>query len=539
MPESEVVQSGLPCDSCGSSDALALYDDDHTFCFSCEEHTQGKGQEGIQKTTSVSGLIPAGEYQALTKRRLKEETCRKYRYSVGTFKDKTVQIATFCDDAGTAVMQKIRTPGKDFIQVGNKKNPPLFGQHLCRDSGKMIVITEGELDAMAAAQAMSPKLTWPAVSVPNGAQSAKKHLANHLEWLCKYEKVVLAFDMDEPGRKAAEECAALFPPGKAFIASLPAKDSCEALQEGKYKELVNSFWGAKAWRPDGIVTVGEILDEVLNAPTLGAPWPWQSLTDLTMGRRTGEYTTIGAGTGIGKTDFMTQTVAHDIMNLGIKCGLIFLEQAPRDTVRRLAGKVDGQQYHLPQEKAGWKTEDLEKTVASIEATDNLVLYNHFGSMEWDVIKGKIRYMVLSLGCKHIYLDHLTALAAAADDEKTALEQLTMEIASITQELQIHLHLVSHLSTPLGTSHEEGGRVVIKNFKGSRAIGFWSHNMIGLERDQQTADEDDRLTTTVRILKCRENGSDVGKTFGIKYDPKTGMLNEHNTDTGVFDVEKDF
>ena len=56
--------------------------------------------------------------------------------------------------------------------------------------------------------------TWPMVSLPSGAASAKKAIQNNLELLQGYEEVVLFFDNDEPGRKAAKECADLLPPGK-------------------------------------------------------------------------------------------------------------------------------------------------------------------------------------------------------------------------------------------------------------------------------------------------------------------------------------
>ena len=49
--------------------------------------------------------------------------------------------------------------------------------------------------------------TWPNVSLPSGAASAKKAIQNNLELLQGYEDVVLFFDNDEPGRKAAKECA--------------------------------------------------------------------------------------------------------------------------------------------------------------------------------------------------------------------------------------------------------------------------------------------------------------------------------------------
>ena len=65
-----------------------------------------------------------------------------------------------------------------------------------------------------------------------------------------------------------------------------------------------------------------------------------------------------------------------------------------------------------------------------------------------------------------------------------------EAATLAKELRIVLHLVSHLATPEGRVHEEGGHVSIRHFKGSRAIGFWSHFMYGLERNTLAEEEDE-------------------------------------------------
>ena len=35
----------LPCDKCGSSDANSLYDDGHTYCFSCETYGEANEEE--------------------------------------------------------------------------------------------------------------------------------------------------------------------------------------------------------------------------------------------------------------------------------------------------------------------------------------------------------------------------------------------------------------------------------------------------------------------------------------------------------------
>ena len=100
-----------------------------------------------------------------------------------------------------------------------------------------------------------------------------------------------------------------------------------------------------------------------------------------------------------------------------------------------------------------------------------------------------------------------------------------EMGSLVKELGVWVLFVSHLATPEGTPHEEGGRVKIRHFKGSRAIGFWSHFMIGLERDQQAEDEEDRSTTTYRMLKDRYTGRSTGETYRIGYEQQTGRLVE--------------
>ena len=93
----------------------------------------------------------------------------------------------------------------------------LFGQHLFPTTGKRIVVTEGELDAASCYEAMP---NWPMVSLPHGAASAKKDLQKQLPLFQGYEEIVLFFDGDEPGRKAAEEAAGVLPAGKVKIARM-------------------------------------------------------------------------------------------------------------------------------------------------------------------------------------------------------------------------------------------------------------------------------------------------------------------------------
>lgn len=478
-----------------------------------------------------------GEVTALTSRGISEETCRRYDYRVGkTSKGKRCHIANFRDQSGTIVAQHLRLKDKEFPWVGKKgKDLMLFGQHMVREGVSKLIITEGEIDAMSVAEALGPKSRFAAVSIISGAKGAAKDLSANLPFLEKAEEIILMFDMDEPGREAAQECARLFRPGKVKIAELPLKDANEMLMAGRAAEVVDAIFSAKGWRPEGVVRLSDVKDRVLIAPVMGLPYWHKGLTEATYGRRTGELVGLGAGTGVGKTDFLTQQIEFDINTLGEKVGLFFLEQQPFETVRRIAGKMVGRKFHIPpSEDNEWTQEELETAVDLLEQGDCLRMYDHFGTADYDMIEDTIRFLYHSEGVRLFYIDHLTALAAAADDEKKALEEIMAKLGGLVKELDIWVCLISHLATPDGKPHEEGGRVMIRHFKGSRSIGFWCHFMFGLERNQQAEDEEERQTTIFRVLKDRVSGQATGKTFLLGYDHSAGRLLDR--DGSLFDAD---
>lgn len=520
-----------PCPSCGSRDNLARYSDGHAYCFSpgCN-HREPADDEKAQKknkrrsTAMDQEDLPLVRPRELKKRRLTEETCRLFGYGIVEYQGDKYQAAELrAEDGHSIAGLKLRTPDKDFPQIGDKakrKKAMLFGQHLWGDKGKKLIITEGEIDAMSVSQVQGHK--WPVVSIINGAQSAHKDVARWIEWCNGFDEIILMFDMDEAGRLAAQECIPLFKPGKVKIAHMDAKDANDLLVEGRADEITKAIWNAKTYRPDGLITLDDIQDQITKPVVRGLDWFCPQLTELTYGRRPGVYA-FGAGTGIGKTDFLTQQVQYDISVLRMPVALFFLEQPPVETARRIAGKFAGRRFHVPD--AGWTNDELTQTIADIQRGGRLHMYDSFGATDWSTIANTIRFLATSEGVKLFYLDHLTALAAFEDDERKALESIMAEIAMLAQELDIIIHLVSHLATPEGTPHEEGGRVMIRHFKGSRAIGFWCHYMFGMERFQQHTDETIRQTTFFRILKDRYTGQATGHVIGFGYDVDKGLLLE--------------
>ena len=200
-----------PCEECGSSDAKSVYDDGHTYCFVCHHYTHGDGEPSLHIHQTKSVQI-TGSAQRLQKRNISQKVCEKYKI----YRDGDKLRFYYHDESGIVKGAKIKTKDKQFRYEGESTGT-FFGQHLFPSTGKRVVITEGELDAVSCYEAMSG---WPMVSLPSGAAAARKSIQRNLQWLQGYEEIVLFFDNDDAGRKATEEACQVLPPGKVKIANL-------------------------------------------------------------------------------------------------------------------------------------------------------------------------------------------------------------------------------------------------------------------------------------------------------------------------------
>lgn len=474
----------------------------------------------------------AGDFAPLRSRKIDAETVKKFGYRVVSVNNKTVQVAPYYTAEGQLVAQKVRAADKTFKWLGDPKDALPFGSQCWQKTGKMIVVTEGEIDAMAMSKCQDNK--WPVVSIACGAGAqVKKYMAKHRNYFIGFDKVIIMFDSDDKGRESAKVAAAVIG-SKAHIAELPLKDAGEMLVAGRVKDLLDAMWRAPQYHPEGLVDMASLKAAVLEKPKWGLSWPFKRLTEATYGLRTGELIAVGAGTGSGKSDFLTQCIAHLVTEHKQPVGVFALEQSPRETATRIAGKLAGKTFHLPD--SGWQDSDKEKAWTTLMRGGKVHLYDSFGINEWETIEAKIEYLAHSEDVKFFFLDHLTALAAAVEDERKALEVIMAEMASLVKRLDITIVFVSHLATPDGKSHEEGGRVMLKHLKGSRSIAFWCTFALGLERDQQATNEVERHTSILRILKDRLSGQATGRTFNLAYDPKTGLLSESVADDFGFQNE---
>jgi twinkle protein len=519
VSESSLVGKG-PCPECSSSDAFASYDDGHGHCFSCGVTVQNaKAPQATSRKPKNVDFID-GEVRELPVRKITEETCRKFDYRIGEFKGKAVQVANYRDPDGHVVGQKVRFANKEFLAVGDLKLAGLYGQHLWRDGGKMVVVTEGEIDCLTVSQLQNNK--WPVVSVPNGAQSAKKSLSQALDWLEKFDSVVLMFDDDEPGRKAVAECAPLFTPGKCKVARIDGfKDANAALQAGQGAKVIEAMWGAKVFRPDGIVAGTDTLAVILEPDDAAhAHYPWEDVDAFLLGLRLKELITITAGTGIGKST-VCREIAYSLMKSGENVGYIALEESVKRTVQGFCSIELNHPLHINRE--GLTDDQITDAWRATAGSGRLFLYDHWGSTDSDNLLQRVRYLARGCNCRWIVLDHLSIVVSGIGDgdERRLIDNTMTALRSLVEETGVGLLLVSHLKR-IGDGkrgHEDGEQISLGHLRGSQAIAQLSDIVIGLERDQQSEDPN---VATVRVLKNRHTGR-TGVAGSLKYDNTTGRL----------------
>lgn len=533
FPESELV-GHHPClnEDCGSSDGVGVYDDDHGHCYVCDKHyknywkeagmsddednepapaTSPFGKPKASGKANTKGLLTVTP-KAFAARGINLETVTKFQCGVSTLDNGVgVQVYSYVRD-GKVVAQKCKTRDKKFPIFGNAKKLPLFGSQLW-DKGKMLVVTEGELDCLTVSQVQGNK--WPTVSIPNGSSGAAKSFMENLEYFDSFDRVIIMFDMDEPGQKAALEAAEVISPGKAYIATLPLNDPNQCLQEGQKDAIVAAIWAAKQFRPDGIRTGLDELWDIVDAetPPSDAIYPYPCLNDLTDGLRKAEVVTILAGSGVGKTT-VCKEIAVSLRDQGMRVGLIMLEESVKKTLVSLIGiKLDKPLRQAP----GLATRE-EKREAFVGLMgpdeDGISVLQHFGSADIESMISRVRFLAKGLNCDFVILDHISILVSgiATGDERKLIDVLETKLRTVVEETGVGLIQVSHLRRPEGDEgYEDGKRVTLGAARGSAAIVQISDIVIAINKDGP-----------LEVLKNRHDGV-VGEADYLDYSYTTGRL----------------
>ncbi len=533
-----------------SENHLILFDDGGAYCNRCG-YTEAA--ETFTKPTAVfrpltpeeiaEALAKVPEYtctKAWPERKIAEEAMRHFGIltTVSTEDGETrtstlYPVHKMVDGKETLTGYKVeyqhKVNGKKvFGKVGDCKGETLLtGQAVCPKHGNKLFVCEGEKD-MASLYLILAKYSKPewrksicVVSVKNGAKSAHNELVRNQKFLDGFKEIVLCFDQDAAGQEAVQNVCKYVEAKKITVLNIGQKDCNQALMEGAERETYFAAIQALPPKPASVVTIDDVWDAALIKPEMGLSFPWPALTAITYGIRRSTTYCIGAAPKIGKTDFEYQLICHLIKEHNEQVCHYDLENHAAKTAKRLAGKLMGQMFHKP--GIVYNEEDLKKGMDLLRG--HWEAYKHDGSREWGDVKSTIKRQ--AAGGKWLFvLDPLTAFISQYESSQAndVLNSMMTDIAEMNISLGITFFLFSHLNAPkTGKAHDDGGRVLSSQFTGSRAMEKWTMYGLGLERNRNSEDPEERNTSTVRLLYDRDFGE--GGSFECYYDTETGLYLE--------------
>jgi len=512
-----------PCPKCGSKDNLGVYDDhEHCFSLDCNYHLVygEKPKNNKEKTLTDKPIkhgLPEKTQGPISGRGIDKTTVSKYKVSVGSEEDAYEAVFPRFDEGGLHIANQIRYPDKAFSCEGPVNDATLFGQQLFPSGGRSITVTEGYYDAMSAYQMTGSR--YPNVGVMS-ASSAKKEIVNNFEYLNSFDRIVLNFDNDEPGKKAAKDCAILFEPGKVcllFLKKEGCKDASDYLTNGFGKAYIHEWFDAPPFMPDGLLLGSDekLRDEVLYyVEPRSIPYPWEGLNQKLYGIRTSELVLLTADTGVGKTSVMKEIeyslLFHpDLIKEDIGVGFLHLEEPKRKLAQGLMSIHNNKPYHFPDVER--TVEEMMEAYDAVINTPRVVIWDHFGSNDIDVVLAKIRHMA-ALGCKYIMVDHLSIIVSdQSGDERKQLDEISTKIKTLTMNLDISVFCVIHVNRQ--------GQV-----RGSAGPEQVANCILRLERDKKELNEWRRNITKITVEKNREYGR-TGPACYLYYNEVTGRLEE--------------
>ena len=521
----KLISKGHPCifEGCGSSDALAIYDD-KVYCFSCNRFKKSEDPESL-----LDDVVPVASKQKhtakgatdLTDRKIKKETLKTYGVKAEVSEGKIIKHHyPYHSVSGEHLGTKTRfVEDKDFMWSGDSKNTSLFGLHLFPPaSAEYVTVTEGELDALSGYQMSGSKFPWVSVKSASEAEKNCKSESAY-KFLSSFKHIVLCFDNDTAGKQAAEKVAKLFPAGKVLVCKHldGFKDASDYLQQGKEQDFMKRvWWKAAEWRPEGIVRSNEMRERLKDFKYVkGIDYPFKSWNERTLGIRPSEFVLLAARRASGKTTTMRQIAANVIReDPEAKVGAFFLEETVERAFLGIMSIEIEKPLHHPDVE--YTEDEWQKAWDSCMEEGRINLYDqHDGKISLDKLEEYIRFYVKALGCQYIIVDHLGLIRvpAFARDERKAMDEVAIMLSALAVELNVSI---------IGSIHiNREGKV-----RGSDGPENSASVVIEMAREQgKDADIEDIARTDVWVTKNRLYGELSGRCNSLQMSQNGVTLEE--------------
>lgn len=505
----EWVDVHIACPCGKSSDAYCINDKGWGTCFSCNKKFPPNDMEKETLTVPEDST-----YVYYAHREISKTAFSHYEASVRVEDGEHKEVGFKYPNGAV----KIRLlSDKKFFSHGPMKDAHLYGQDKFDRGGKVLTITEGEYDALA----VWDLTRTPTVSV-RSSSSARSDCKKEWDYINSFDKIIIAFDNDEPGDKASREVAALFDFNKVHKVVMSLSDPNEYLLQNKGVEFVELWKNCKKYTPDNIISEFSEIQGSLSErkATRLSTYPIKGLQDALYGLYTGEVIVFKGDEGIGKTEIFRALEYHILSsNPDSRMGIIHLEESQGDTIRALATYSDKHPYvHLEDNSSEEQIMEAYKKAVNNDP-NRVYIYTSFDIEDEQGLLDNMRFLVTACGCQFIFLDHITWLATGGegDDERRKLDRLSQKMKLLAKELDFCLIMISH-------TNDDG------KTRGSRNISKVGNTVIHMSRDKEALSDMERRKTYFTVEKGRGGGTTTGEAGYALFDPETLTLQSPPTAT---------
>jgi len=360
---------------------------------------------------------------------------------------------------------------------------------------KEVVICEGEVDCMSLYEAG----IYNCVSVPNGANSNLKYVDNCYEYFLNKEKIILATDNDEAGRKLRDELMFRFGVDRCWIVDfeqldIKCKDANDVLRnygKGKLAEIVAS---ATQVPIEGLVAENErknrLFDLYENGIPSGTPAGIQGF-DNYIRFQGGLVTMITAPPSSGKSEFLDFVAAGLAVRENWRFGVLSFENQPTELHdAKIAEKIIGKAFGFRKDKSHRiSKESLE--LVSKELFDKFKLLDTSKiDITLDGILRKLEELVNKYGIKGAIIDPYNKILhniPSGMTETNYVNHFMTKLTSFAKKFNVHIFLVVHPTKPQSSTGSNGKpqRLTLYNASGSANFYNQTDNGWVIIRNRET------------------------------------------------------
>lgn len=417
---------------------------------------------------------------------------------------------------GNLIAAKYRKLPKSFRQDAECE-PCLFGWQAVPEDARSVIITEGEMDALAWAT-----YGVPALSVPMGGGSGAKQswVQSEFERLSLFDTIYLSMDSDGPGQEAERILVERLGRERCKIVRLPHKDANECLMQGIQREtMLACMREARTCDPSELRDVSEFEDAIWQEYSWkddGIYLPWKKTHGKLM-LRAGE-TSIWAGVnGHGKStlaSFVFGTAAAK----GVRTCIASMEYRAGLWMMRMNRQLAG--VPVP-------TEQFSRHITR-SLKGKLLAFDVQGAAKGDRILEVFRYARRRYQVELFLIDNLTK-CGFADDDYPGQKRFVEAISDFARTEQTHVAIVAHMRK--GESEDQpSGKFGIK---GSGGIADMADTVLEVWRNKpreralkKSMEDGEPLPDKYEkqadvILMChKQRANGIEDAYGLWYDAGT-------------------